>query len=112
MSSNDTLSAASAEIPPSDSAPAARTEAIRISSAIFPYLPRLSATDRRMPERGGAFQQCHHTIEDGARHRRDGDLRPNHIDIHPPNLGRNAKAHADDRSTEELRDNGPDQGER
>ena len=39
-------------------------------------------------------------------------VRPDHVDVHAADLGRDAKAHADDRRAEELGDDGADQGQR
>src|ERR1700712_246890 len=72
-----------------------------IAVSLFCLL-RPSTTDGRMPERDGAFDERHHPIEDGPRERSDCDFRPDHLHIELADLGRDAKAHADDRCTEEF----------
>ena len=51
-------------------------------------------------------------VEGRAGQRRHRDLGPDHVEAHPADFGRDAKAHADDRRAEEFRHDGADQRQR
>src|SRR5208282_1457060 len=65
-----------------------------------------------VPERHAALHAGDQRIEQRTRDRRDDDRRPHHVDAEMANLGRDAKAHADDWRAEEFRHDRADHRER
>src|SRR5690606_13974652 len=97
-----TLSAAHPCTATSDIAPASMET---INVLIFsPSEVPLSPTDRRMPKRHCPLDKSDPSIEDRTCDRRNRDFGPDHVDVHAPDLSRNAEPHSHHRRAEKLGD--------
>src|SRR5215510_7798952 len=78
-----------------------------VSSSLCLPLPLLAGSVGRMPEGHRAFDERDHPVKCRAGDGCERNLGPNHVEAQPADLGRNAKAHADNGGSEEFCDDGP-----
>src|SRR5690606_29572307 len=89
-------------------APAAAISSLLIAPVLLLFTCRLSAIGR-MPKCHRALDESEQTIKGRAGNGSDRDLRPHHVEAKAADFGRDAKAHADDRRSEEFGHDGANQ---